>query len=395
MKNKDILFFILLSCVFLWGIFTYLKDTTLESMAENRSLNTFQIFTFNKFLTGEFQDKFESALSDQFAGSEQIRVFYKKALNSLPTFGAHESLCKGRYLKLQETDQERIRGLFNCEDYIIYLPSVLSEETRNIINDNIKKYNHLNEISDVYYYFVEDTSTIDFSKNNLRVNDYYGKLKKELKGEKGLKRLEWDTFDDYKRFFYKTDHHWNYIGSYQGYLDIMEMLGEKNIVEPKEIFTNHEDYYGSFARNTNNYDYHEEFTYYRFDLPEHSSAINRKVQKYNHYEEYENHDYQYGQSVNYYAYVYGDDYGEIVFDYNQPKKENLLIIGNSDSNPINELIASSFNKTYVVDLRHYKNSIGENFIPRDYIKNNKIDKVLVLMSPTFISLSESNRGLEL
>ncbi|MBQ1298828.1 hypothetical protein IIY24_03295 [Candidatus Saccharibacteria bacterium] len=393
-RRENIGFLILLLAVFLWGGIVFVKDETSTSILENRKLDTFQHFTLNDFISGDFQDGFENTLSDQFIGSEQIRAFYKQTLAHLPNFGIEENLCHNRYLELQTVNQEVKRGIYNCDDYIVYLPATLSDDTKGIINENIEKYNHLNSLASVYYYFVDDPSSFDFVQNK-KVIDYYGELKSKMKGEKALEKLDWDSFEEYKKYYYKNDHHWNYVGSYQGYLNIAKMLGIKEVVEPKGTYTNHEDFYGSYSRNTNNFDYHDEFIFYEFDLPEHDTLINHKPQKYNHYDEYKKHEYEYNEAENYYAYVYGDDYGEVVFDYNEPKKENLLIIGNSYSNPVNELIASNYNKTYVVDLRYYKESIGKDFVPKDYITENNIDKVLVIMSPTFIRLEEPNRGLEL
>ena len=78
-----------------------------------------------------------------------------------------------------------------------------------------------------------------------------------------------------------------------------------------------------------------------------------------------------------YAGFYGSDYGEVIYDFHN-KKDNLLIFSNSYSNPINELIASSFNKTYIIDLRAYELDLGKTFDIDSYIKENKIDKILFL-----------------
>ena len=61
-------------------------------------------------------------------------------------------------------------------------------------------------------------------------------------------------------------------------------------------------------------------------------------------------------------------------------KRNLLIIGDSYTNAINKLIATHFNKTYDVDLRHYKETFNEEFIINEYIEENDIDKVLIIVN---------------
>lgn len=388
----NIWFLILLLGVFLWGGIAFVKEETLVSKMENRNLQVFPHLTLASFEAGNFQDEFEAALSDQFVGSEQIRVFYRQALANLPTSGLKEIICHNRYLELT-SDTERRRGTFNCEDYIMYLPEPITEEQEKIVVENINKYNHLNRMSEVYYYFVDDPSSFDFEQNE-RVVDYSKILVEGLKAQAGLDVLKYDDFEAYKKYFYKTDHHWDYRGSYQGVNDILEMMKIKNTLEPKEVFTNHESFFGSYARGTNNYDFEEEFKFYDFEIPEHTTLINGKQEKYNHYTEYKNHDYEYEKAANYYAYVYGDDYAEVVFDFREPEEDNLLIISNSYSNAINELIAQYFNKTYVVDLRHYKETFNKDFEVSKYLKEKEIDKVLVLMSPTFIRAEESNRGLE-
>ena len=391
--NENVTFLIMILVVFVLGMSVFVRSEKDISVAENRELYSFQHFTMEDFLSGDFQDNFEKAISDQFLLSEQIRVSYKHVTTHLPTFGIQDGICHNNYLEL-ETNDGRERGTFNCEDYILYLTEPLSNEKQQIVGKNIQKYNHLNKLSNVYYYVVDDPSSFDF-RTSERVNNYYDWLKKDLVGAANLDRLKYDNYEQYKGFFYKNDHHWDYRGSYQGFLDIAKMLGVKNTIKPIEILTNHECFYGSYARTTGNYDNCEEFSFYDFAIPDHDTLINGEKKPYNHFDEYKKHDYTYEETTNYYAYVYGDDYAEIVFDFDQPKEDNLLIISNSYSNAVNELIAQYFNKTYVVDLRHFKETFNRDFVPGDYIKENNIDKVLVLISPTMIWDEWPNRGLEL
>ena len=389
---ENIVFLCLCGIVLFLGLLTFVKPQSETSTSENRTLAKFEQLSLDGFLDGSFQDGFESALSDQFLLSEEIRVGYNRVLASLPTFGLNDSVCAGRYLELANSVDRR-RATFNCEDYMLYWPEELSEEKNNILLENVKKYNHMNKIMDMYYYFVDDSSVYNFEMNKKAV-DYVSILKEKLSGDYNIREFDYGDYEGYKELFYKTDHHWDYRGSYRGYLEIAEMLGINQPVKYASIETNHEDYFGSLARNTNNYDVKEEFDYYTFDLGPYDTLINGSVGKYGHLEEYREHEYDYDQTVNYYAYLYGGDEGEIVFDFHQPKKDNLLIISNSYSNPIDALIASHFNKTYVVDTRHYKQFMGSDFVFSEYVREKKIDKTLVIMSPTFVTEPENNQGLE-
>ena len=67
----------------------------------------------------------------------------------------------------------------------------------------------------------------------------------------------------------------------------------------------------------------------------------------------------------------------------------MLILSSSFSNPINGLIASHFNRTYVIDGRHYN-----DFKVFDYIEKNNINKVLIIMDFNFVSMSAFELGVK-
>lgn len=379
--------------IMLFGFCTLFKEPELRSEIENRELSQLPQLTITGFLNGSFQKTFESALSDQFIGSNDIRANYKQAMNSLPKFGLDKMVCKNRYLELYNS-KDRHRAAFNCEDYLVYYPDALTDKQRNIVEENIKKYNHLNTLSDVYYYFVNDSSVMDFTTNQ-KVTDYTKLLKQKLKGKYHFSSFEYKDFNDYKKWFYKTDHHWDYRGSYRGYQEITKLLKIPEAIKPVSTFTDDRFYYGSLARTTQNLNYHDDFSFYIFDLPKHSTKVNRKPVAYDHLKECaeRNEDYRKSQFTQY-SICYGNDFAEVIYDFNQPKKENLLVIANSFSNPINALIAMNYNKTYIIDLRHFKNTFGFDFNFVDYTTEHDIKKTLLILSPTFIFGESTHQGLE-
>ena len=385
--RENYFFLFLLILFFAYGAYGLIKTPSKRSSSENRSLAQFNHFSIKTFLDGSFQDNFESALSDQFPRGEGVRVTYGEVINNLPTFGIHNLICQDRYVDLSISQK---RATFNCEDYIVRIP----RSTNNTVYNNIKKYNKMNSLNDVYYYIINSYASYDFEKNQ-DVGNYETIVRNNLKGNYTISSLNMRSYEDHKKYYYKTDHHWNYIGSYQGFLDIANMFGIHTPSKPIGTFTNDEYFFGSHARAIRNYSFKENFTIYLFDVPSHDTTINGKTKPYNHIEDFTNHNYKYDKNMNFYGYVYGGDYGEVVFDFHHEDKPNLLILSNSYSNAINELIAQYFNKTYVVDLRHYNDSIGTSFEYSKYIKNNNIDKTLVIADPGFLSEPESNQGLEL
>lgn len=390
--KENYIFLVLTGVVFAFGMVGIVKTENYKSDSENRTLARFEHFTVKGFLDGSFQDNFENALSDQFAISEKIRVSYTQAIASLPTFGIERLACANKYLALSNIANVK-RATFDCGDYILYRPSSLDKDAEKIFNENITKYSHVNKLADTYYYFVNDSIAYNFEKNRKTV-DYAAILRERLSGDYTLESFDFSSYDEFKKYFYKTDHHWNYQGSYAGYAEIATMFGFTP-VEPTGTLTYHEKTFGSHAKTTQNFSYPEEFVVYAFDIPEHDTYINHEKREYGHYQEYINHDYEYNVKDNYYAYFYGSDFGEVLFDFHQPKKDNLLIVSNSFSNAVNSLIAQHFNKTYVVDLRHYDSTFEEDFSVSKYIREHDIDKVLFIMSPSFVRGTETNHGLEL
>lgn len=391
-SGENVFFLIVVLCIFMVGVIAFVKTPTEKSTAENRVLEKFEHFTVAGFIDGSFQDNFENALSDQFLLSEKIRVNYSRVINKLPSPDISSAICANHYVEFANSVDFR-RATYNCEDYIVFYPEALTEQQMNNFSENIKKYNRLNNITDTYYYFINDSFANNYETGGKTV-DYVATLKDELSGKYHFAGLDSNTYDKFKELFYKTDHHWDYRGSYQGYLDIVKMLGIKDPLTPVSTGTNHEYAFGSHARTTKDYSIKEEFTYYNFDVAPYDTMIDGKPGRYGNQEDYKNHNYEYNKTTNYYAYYYGDDYGEVIFDFHQPNKENLLIISNSFSNAVNELIASHFNKTYVIDLRHYKETFGKDFDIQSYTTEHEIDKTLLIMSPTFVTKIETNQGLE-
>lgn len=161
---------ILIALIFLFGFITTIKKQDLVSKNEGRQLATFSHFSLDSFVDGSFQKNMEQALADQFVGSEDIKANYGYVFSHLSLFDIESSLCKNRYLKLAPPDRDR--AIFDCSDYILYMPEQLDEERKAIIEENIKKYNQVNKKIDTYYYLVNDASSFDFASNE-RKNDYF------------------------------------------------------------------------------------------------------------------------------------------------------------------------------------------------------------------------------
>ena len=368
MNNNNLLFFDIFITILIIGTFTFIKNQSDYSEIEKRHLDKIPHFYISDYIKGKYQTKLENALSDQFPYSENIRTNYNKYYNISKYI--KDKICIDTYINIGNN-----RSIYGCSEYIIF-NSFNQFITEDKTTDFFEMYNKLNEISDVYYYIIDTSFIMDFNTNKYTYN--LSKIyQNNLKGNYTLSSFKINSFKEYSKYFYKTDHHWNYKGSYKGYIEIMKMFKENNILKPKSTITfNNIKFYGSHSQQTRYYDSYDIFSMYRFDIPTHETYIDKEKRIYGSLDKNIKKEKKSKNSLNMYIDYYGNDFGEIIFNFNNPEKDNLLIISNSFDNPIDELIATHFNKTYILDPRYYKDI--DNLNLKDYLKDNNIEKVLVI-----------------
>lgn len=355
-----------------------LKNGNSYNFAENRLSNRIMQPKISTVLSGEFQKSIEKASSDQFPKYD----FFMLTYNSLETNIKFRTLLNlfsnalqsGKYIKLTSGI-----NLFSPNEYLLYNPIVFDESNPPFgyslekINDIIDDTN-----ANVYFYYAETDSDYNFELKEKSGTYDYIKNVIDL-DEAHIANLEINSFDSYKEMFYKTDHHWNYKGSYKGYNDIASMMKLTKILLPSEtICFDDINSSGSKTRSLGNSDvFHEHVCMYEFNYP--------KFKIISDGEEID----EYGMSLKelkkldniVYANMYGFDASEIIFqneEYNN--KKNLLLYSNSYSNAVNKLLASHYKNTYVIDARYYK-----NFDMKKYIEDNNIDDVLILGNNMLLS----------
>lgn len=368
MKKIYYYFLIVIFVIPLFLFYLYpIRGVKEKSSIESRKLEKVPPFSLSKFSKGEFQDKLEKAISDQLLLSQTIRKSSKKSDNFVNNnlskiFNLFDDEC------LKYIEYSKGYYTYGCSDYLIEKPN----EELSFDYDNISKiFNSIDR--EKYIYFIEKDATINF--NDMKGKDkVYNDIKKSFKADH-YARFKINSFNEYKKYFYHTDHHWNYKGQYKGYSEIIRLLfGKKEkILKPINTVTYDIIFYGSADRKNQTELSTEKFTVYEYPELKYKVYINGKEKNYNNKQLYRDKKYSLKKYSNHYGLYYGSDYAEVIYDFNKPEKDNILIICTSFSNSIKDLIASHFNKTYYVDLRHY-----ENFDVNKYIEEHNIDKVLLM-----------------
>lgn len=200
--------------------------------------------------------------------------------------------------------------------------------------------------------------------------------------------LKIDSLEDYRSMFYRSDHHWNIFGAYQGYQDAINMLREKNpeLSEPisdVEFFEVPDLVYrGSAARLTADDSLTDSIWDMRAELPPYTVQVGDRVYESDHLmgfsyrENYWAGEWNEAEYYNHYAFYFHYDYGEVRYDFHKGSGQNLLVFVDSMSNCIEEYIASHFDKTFAVDLRYYEEQTGQKFNFKQYVEENEITDVL-------------------
>lgn len=335
-----------------------------EIAYENRPANRLPAFSAAAFLRGEFQDGFEDALADQIP----MAIRMKKLYNIFDTGAALPVIrALGR-----DGGYVGFRDICFYHDMLVVRSCPLPEresaamrESARLISDRAEA---LPETA-FYVYYIETDRDRNFETETPGL--LYDCLAESLRiPADHVSRLRVDSFEDYRRLFFKTDHHWNAEGSRQGYVEICRLLG----VEPLPLAGRYSVpacYLGTRAAGVEGVPA-EDFTVNLYDCPDMTITIPAgQIPDYGMQALFvagELENVSYGS-------VFGVDCGELVFDTGRPGK-NLLVMGDSYDNAIVKPLAASFSKSYCVDLRSYEGEIGRPFDMESYLRDKEIDAVL-------------------
>ena len=347
------------------------------SLTENRSLKRFPEFSLSSFITGKFQSDLEEALGDQFVGGDSIKRIVLNTRNSISA--SERVLLESVFPDAAGSYTEISSGFYHYsgdEHRIVEKPWVQAITPGNLERaaadfnsaENVRKY----------IFFIRNSRAQDFTAPEEDNNLAFSLIRSAYHAD------DWAQFSaaDYNEFcslFYQTDHHWNYSGADKGYRQILSMLlPEEAPLSPEQEWNFEVVFNGSYARLTGLLCADEPFRAYSYPVPKLKTTLNGKNGQYGHRSVYEKNRVPDDELRNHYAYYYGGDYGEIRINNGYSRGRNLLLIADSYSNPINLLLASHYDQTYIIDLRYYEKDTGIPFDVNRYIADHDVDTMLML-----------------
>ena len=382
-KIIDNIFTIFVFLILIVGLLNTILNSDDINYYENRTAYKMPKLSISKIFDKTFQDDVELAFSDQIPLATTMKKEYNFLHNVTTNIVADigfKNNCSNRYIQLGESTVS-----YGCDKNLVYYLGYISYDKESYDNRIASINKTLADTPvDIYIYYIEKDTDINFTTNEK--SDIYDYLKKNINSDK-IYKYEINSFEEFKDKFYKTDHHWNYKGSYLAYTQLVKILTNDEPLKYKDKVCLNNNFSGSKASFSGaTHFYKEEFCAYEFKFPNYDIYINGEKSDYGNQEYHINNpkkDVSYGS-------FYGYDDGEIIFDNHDNSKENILIVGESYDNAILKLLASHFNKTYSIDLRNYERENNKKFNYLEYLNDNNIDKVLLIGNKDYFAMGEFN-----
>lgn len=384
-------------------LFTSLRPNSRVSVRENRPLEEFPALSVSGLLTGEFQEQWEKALTDHIYGAEKWKQGFNywkqqslKAMTALLSPGIKEMPMD--YQEFQATYFPRGENIFEIKEsgnlfLFVYQPEELLPiftEKINAIKKIAAECRQSKPDLDFYFYYIEGNRDIDFNHRQFP-HPYQRLLQQEFMSVGQFACFSIDKLSDFTEQFYRTDHHWNHLGQARAYADIIKLLiGDGAAHKLTAHRVSGVRFVGSRARQIDDFSKGDEFFVNTADIGTYDTYVNGRKQVHGSLDNYLADQANPDVEISHYAECFGADKGLIEYDFHLPERQNLLVIADSYSNAINPLIASHFNRSYFVDLRHYEEDRKEKFDLCRFVAEHKIDKIVFMGSAGMIISDKFN-----
>lgn len=374
-------------------LFVFILPQSNYTSLENRELLTKESFIqntsdFTSFKNSIFQTHLRKLVNDQFPLRQafiKADLLYNHAVSSLM---ANVLGNDNNPILFKNKEFYQI----NHSGYYTSIPLKVSDEKKQIFENRLWNFDKIYEKygNDYSLYLYKPTlanETDWFDETFIYPSEgklYFTRLKEQLSGKYVVQQQDFINLDDYMNKHYKTDHHWNENGAYQGYTEIINMIKKDyDLPNPYRIqYTTCYDvpFYGSLTMKVQNLYGSDSFCAYHLDdevnmdiLVEEEVAMPGLEEKV--FEEDPNSIYLYEE-------YYGTNYSLI--EYTNHSAENapkILIIADSFSNSINNDLALHFSKTYIVDPRAYTTEddlMNTTFSLEKFLSEHEVDIILWL-----------------
>lgn len=354
MRIETITSFCLAGIILLLSIGFFITKKVDFSINENRYLEKFPTFSFEKLERGSFTKDLENYLADHFPKRDffmGLKTGFEKSLGKREINDIYIA-ADGYFIEkyAEPINNKKIISTFqslteNIEDAAIsfmLVPTAISiyqEKLPPFVKDN-------RQMENFHYLSSQIPEIIDISEKLLENRERFP-------------------------LFYKLDHHWTTYGAYIAYQEFAKAKGfEPKSIEEYQITTVSNDFKGTIYSKINDYSVAADEIVI-FELPKQEIEVNYQDSGEIATSFYE---YSYLEKKDQYSFFLNNIHPFIeITSHSAESEEEIVVIKDSFANCFIPFLADHYKKIYVVDTRYYKDAISE-FINQ----NKKIKDVLVL-----------------
>lgn len=336
---RNVLFFCGILLVFC--IADLVKEDVFFSESENRILTQKPRFSMESLLSGEYTKAYEEYVNDQFVSRDNwitLKTYMDIVLRKKEINGVY--LAKGDYLIEQHLQ----------EDY----PQETIDKKLELLKQLTQEYPQ----TQVLLAPTADNILLDKLPSQAPYFDQRALLQqvKDTVGEDAVIDV-FDALAEHAKedIYYRTDHHWTTRGAYYAYMEWAQVNEFSPVRYPlSSLQTVTEDFKGTL--------------YSKLNLPVEGEAIQMFPQTMlspvkitydmaltadSFYEE------KYLGGKNKYGYFLDDIHGLVEIETISPIRKQLFVIKDSYANTMLPLLATHYEKIYVLDLRYFNGNLFE------------------------------------
>ncbi len=334
---------------------------------ENRVLEPVPKITLASVEDGTFMKSIESYVGDHF--------MFRKGFVSLNT--RVQLLMGKRDLGSNYSKTPAEGGVYFGKDDHIY--EVLLPNRTNTFDRNVAGLNLFAKKSALPFYFVPVPSGSQEQQDKLPASapnhDQYDELN-AIKASAGKNTTVIDLFATLsdqtgKDYYYKTDHHWNTYGAYEGYKALADAMGVSAAAqEDFEFIAASDKFYGTlYSKAVLTNQVPDTLYLPHYKKPMSLTQQTGKQKRDNIFWE------EYLQKKDKYSVFLGGNHSvDVVKNANVANGKKLLILKDSYANSMVPFLVTNFSEIHIIDLRYYNQDIY------DYIQQNGITETAAIYS---------------
>lgn len=382
-KGTNILFLILFFGLIVSSvlyIFVFKEQQTV-SFIENRNLYITEHIFDNETLDDSFQTKVGRVLEDQFFMRYEIVNGKRKVNYFLTSLIFKISNSEGELTPLNDPHLFRVGD----SNYIVTKPMVYEERIETRVKARLDQYADLQSFfpdKNVYVYHPRQAHETDLFDEFNELESYGPTLNQMMKDYARIpyKSLEIENLDYYKQHFYAADHHWNHLGSYIGYRDMLSLLQPETVaLEPQYLDCNYK-FYGSFSTRTGGILDPSEFCLFQFDLVDYTVELDDgTITDLKMYEEF----YDQAESIDSWTYLYNLAYpfkGYMNTYRSGVNDKVLFLVGDSYMPPVIPLLAQHYGTVYAINPVNYYIKYNKTFDFYSFIEEKNVNDIMFMIT---------------